>query len=90
MIGLPVLVIAMSDIDLRVVEATKGVAFVGAAANRGRTDEQHRCISMVAQRRRDVGVEEGRRVEIEFVGVDSGCSQSWTVYQGHRECSKEA
>jgi hypothetical protein len=48
MIGFPVLVIAMSWMDLR---AGAAKVFVGAAS-RGRTEEQHLCMAIVVQRRK--------------------------------------
>lgn len=50
MMGLPVLVIAMSDMKRCAGNATKGVGRTGAVT-RGRTDEQHLCMAMAVQRR---------------------------------------
>lgn len=76
MMGFPVRVIAMSWKALR----SGGVNTEGRAdaANRGRADEQHLCMAMALQRRRDCGSGEWDRGG----GDDSDCG--WRVTEGRR------
>lgn len=77
MMGLPVLVIAMSYMKRCAGRATEGVGHTGATATRGRTDKQHLCMAMVVQRRG--GGEEGRGERLE-VGKEEMLSAGWLLY----------